>query len=81
MTKQEIIGTLRTLAFIKRKRCGQIKARTCTDGRPQRILYQTWESLSPTVRTETVLITSMLDAYEGKIVGVYDHSYMQNKQT
>jgi hypothetical protein len=72
MTRQEIIGTLYTLTFIKRKRCGRVKARTCADGRPQRNLYQKWEAFSPTVRTESVLITAMVDAYEGRTVGVYD---------
>jgi hypothetical protein len=72
MTKQEITGTLSILTSIKRKECGQIKPRTCADSRPQRSLYQKWESSSPTVRTESVLITSMLDAYDGRIVGVYD---------
>jgi hypothetical protein len=72
MTRQEIIGTLNTLTFIKRKLCGRVKARTCADGRPQRNLYQKWEASSPTVRTESVLITAMVDAYEGTTVGVYD---------
>jgi hypothetical protein len=38
MTQQEIMGTLNTLTFIKIKRCGCIKARTCADGRPQKSL-------------------------------------------
>ena len=72
MTRQEVISTLNTLTFIKRKRCGRVKARTCADGRPQRILYQKWESSSPTVRTESVLTTSVIDAYEQRIIGVYN---------
>jgi hypothetical protein len=72
MTRQEVIGTLNTLTFIKRKRCGRVKARTCADGRPQRSLFQKWESSSPTVRTESVLTTSIIDAYKRRVVGVYD---------
>jgi hypothetical protein len=72
LSKQDVLGTLNTLTFIKKKRCGRIKARTCADGRPQRNLYQKWEASSPTVRTELVLFTSMLDAHEGRILGVYD---------
>jgi hypothetical protein len=77
------LGTLNTLTFIKRKRCGRIKARTCAHGRPQRDLYQKWEAYSPTVRTESVLFTSMLDAHEGRIVGVYNipGAFLHAKQT
>jgi hypothetical protein len=83
MTRQEIIGTLNTLTFIKRKRCGRVKARTCADGRPQRSLFQKWESSSPTVRTESVLITSLIDSYERRRVGVYDipGAFLHAKQT
>jgi hypothetical protein len=83
MTRQEIVGTLNTLTFIKIKRCGRIKARTCADGRPQKSLYQKWESSSPTVRTESVLLTSMIDAYEERTVGVYDipGAFLHAKQT
>jgi hypothetical protein len=70
MTRQEIIGTLNALTFIERKRCGRVKARACADGRPQKNLFQKWESSSPTIRTESVLITSMIDAYEGILIGV-----------
>jgi hypothetical protein len=72
MTRQETIGTLNTLTFIKQKRRGRVKARTCAGGRPQRNLYQKWEASSHTVRTELVLITAMIDAYEGRTIGVYD---------
>ena len=72
MTRQEVIGTLNTLTFIKRNQCGRVKAHTCADGRPQKSLFQKWESSSPTVRTESVLTTSVIDAYEQRTVGVYD---------
>ena len=83
LLKQEILGTLNTLTFIKKKRCGRIKARTCADGRPQRNLFQKWEASSPTIRTKSVLFTSMLDAYEGRAVGVYDipGAFLHAKQT
>jgi hypothetical protein len=83
MTQQEIMGTLNTLTFIKIKRCGRIKARTCADRRLQRSLYQKWESSSPTVRTESVLLTPMIDAYKERTVGVYDipGAFLHAKQT
>jgi hypothetical protein len=72
MTRQELLGTLNTITFVKRKRCGRIKARMCTDGRPQQQIYEKWEASSPAVRTESVIITSVIDAHEGRKVGVYD---------
>jgi hypothetical protein len=83
MTQQEIMGTLNTLTIIKIKRCGRIKARTCADRRLQRSLYQKWESSSPTVRTESVLLTPMIDAYKERTVGVYDipGAFLHAKQT
>jgi hypothetical protein len=35
-------------------------------------LYEKWESSSPTVKAESVLITSIVEAFEKQIVGVYD---------
>jgi hypothetical protein len=32
LTRQELLDVLNTITFIKRKRCGRIKARTCADG-------------------------------------------------
>jgi hypothetical protein len=55
VTRQELLGVLNTIAFIKTKRCGRIKARTCADGRPQRKLYKIGNASSPTVRTESVV--------------------------
>jgi hypothetical protein len=46
MTRKEVLCTLNTLTFIKRKQYGQVRARTCADGRPQRSLFQKWEFFS-----------------------------------
>jgi hypothetical protein len=62
MTRQEMIGTLNTLTFIKGKQYGRVKAQTCADGRPQKKFISNIESSSPTFRTESVLITPMIDA-------------------
>jgi hypothetical protein len=72
LSREEILGTLNTLTFIKRKRCGHIKPQTCADGRPQRNLYRKWEVSSPTVGTESALFTSMLDIHEERVIGVYN---------
>jgi hypothetical protein len=72
LTRQEIQQTLGSLIFIKEKRCGRIKARACADGRRQRFLYDKHEASSPTVKTESVILTSVIDAAEEREVAVYD---------
>jgi hypothetical protein len=60
------------LIFIKEKRCGKVEARACTDGRRQRLLYDKHESSSPTVKTESVILSAVQDAVEGQTVAVTD---------
>ena len=52
--------------FLKRKRCGKIKARGCADGRKQRIYTSKEEASSPTVSLESVLLSCVIDAQEGR---------------
>lgn len=73
MTRQEKLELLRYIIFLKKKRCGRIKARVCADGRPQRMLYQKEDTASPTVKTESVLLlTAVQDAEEHRDVCVAD---------
>jgi hypothetical protein len=57
LTSKEKKEALGSLIFIKEKRDTRIKARACADGRPQRLLYDKSDALSPTVKTESVLLT------------------------
>jgi hypothetical protein len=72
LTNQDLLRVLNSITFIKQKRCGKIKARICADGRPQQAIFEKWEATSPTVRTESVLLTSVVDAYEKRVIDVYD---------
>jgi hypothetical protein len=72
LSKQELSQVLNSLMFIKEKRCGKFKARACADGRPQPLLYDKSDASSPTVKTESVLLTSIIDADESRFIGVYD---------
>ena len=72
MIRQEKLGALRSVIFLKKKRCGRIKARLCADGRPQRKLYQKSDAASPTVKTESVMLTAVQEADEGRDVAVVD---------
>ena len=59
--------------FLKEKRDSSEKARMCADGRKQK--DGTWskqETTSPTVATESVFITAVIDAHEGRDVACFD---------
>ena len=60
------------LMFLKQKRTGQIKGRGCDDGRRQRLYHNKEDASSPTVTLESVMITSAIDAKEGRDVATVD---------
>ena len=70
LTRQEKLKASRLVIFLKKKVCGCIKARLCTDGRPQRKLYQKSDTTSPTVKMESVLLTAFQEANEGRDLAV-----------
>ena len=49
-----------------------LKARQCADGRKQQEYMLTEESISPTVTTEAIFITSIIDANKKQEVAVVD---------
>ena len=68
--------------FLKRKRCGKVKARGCADGRSQREYINKEESSSPTVSVTAIILSSLIDAIEERCVGIYDipGAFLQCKQ-
>jgi hypothetical protein len=58
--------------FLKEKRDGKTKARTVAGGNKQRGYIQKEDASSPTVATESVLLTCIVDAEEGRDVAVID---------
>ena len=70
------------LMFLKQKRCGRIKGRGCADGRKQRVWTTKQDATSPTVSTEAVLLTSIIDAKERREVMTVDipGAFMQGDQ-
>ena len=60
------------LMFLKRKCNGKIKARGCADGRPQRAYIPQEDARAPTVSTEAVFMTAVIDAMENRTVAVVD---------
>ena len=53
------------LMFLKKKRCGKIKEWGCADGRKQRAYTAKEDVASPTVATEALFLTAVIDAVEG----------------
>jgi Reverse transcriptase (RNA-dependent DNA polymerase) len=64
--------SLKYLMFLKEKRCGQIKGRSCADGRKQRIYKTKAETSSPTVSIESLMLSCMIDAMEGRDIATCD---------
>ena len=58
--------------FIKKKQCGRIKARRYTDGRLQRGYIPKENATSPTVATEALFLTSVIDTKENRCVATCD---------
>ena len=59
--------------LIKEKHDGVLKGRTCADGSKQRKYLKSDESVaSPTAALESLIVTLLIDAYEGRDVGTYD---------
>jgi hypothetical protein len=72
LTAQQKKDALEYLMFLKRKRCGTVKGRGCADGRKQRAYISKADAASPTVATESVFLTAVIDAVEGREVAVVD---------
>ena len=60
------------LMFLKRKRCGKVKGRGCADGSKQRAWTTKEDATSPTVSTEAVFLTALIDALENRDVAIVD---------
>ncbi len=58
--------------LVKKKRTGQIKAQKVAGGNKQRDFISKKNASSPTVATESVLLTSLVDAQENRDVAIVD---------
>ena len=63
---------MRNITVIKEKRCGPIKERTVADGRCQRNYISKEDGSSPTVGTESLFLSLVIDAHEGRYVVTAD---------
>jgi hypothetical protein len=72
LTDAQKKGALESLMLLKEKRDGSIKGRACADGRKQHEGATKGNTTSPTISLEVVLITSTINAFEGRDVTIVD---------
>ena len=63
---------LSSLIFLKEKQTGEVKSHTCINGAPQRAYIKKEDAVSPTVMTDSVFITGMIDLYKEREVASCD---------
>jgi hypothetical protein len=84
LTKSQKRAALRAISVIKEKRYGKIKGRTVANGRPQKSLYTKDETSSPTVSTDALMMSVMIDACEDRdvaiadVTGAYLHAFLDD---
>ncbi|MFN9979591.1 MAG: reverse transcriptase domain-containing protein, partial [bacterium] len=71
LTDEQKQKALRIHCFLTEKRDGRIKARAVADGRSQK-RYMEEETYSPTVRLESIMLCSLIDALEQRYVATID---------
>jgi hypothetical protein len=72
LTQKDKNSALQYLMFLKQKRNGTIKGRGCADGRKQRAYTSKEDASSPTVTIESVFLSCVIDAMEGRDVATVD---------
>ena len=73
LTPLEKYKYLPAVNLIKEKFSGELKGRTCADGSRQRKYLKEDESVaSPTIALESLIMTMLIDTYEGRDIGIFD---------
>jgi hypothetical protein len=72
LTREQKGEALRAIRIIMKKRDGRIKGCTMADGSVQKDLYEKSQTGSPTVSTDALLISLIVDAHEQRDVAVAD---------
>jgi hypothetical protein len=84
LTSEQRRSALRAINLIKEKRSGVLKGRTVADGRAQRSLYDKSKTASPTIANDALMLSIIIEAYEGRdvatadIAGAYLKAYMKD---
>ena len=72
MNAQERKRAMESLIFLTQKQDGLVKARTCANGSTQREYTEREEAASPTASTDSIIITSIIDAKQERDVMTSD---------
>ena len=72
MTQEQKATALKILMFLKEKRNRAIKGYGILDRRKQQETIEPKDATSQTVSTEAILLTTVIDALEGREVAVVD---------
>jgi hypothetical protein len=72
LSAEEKHKALGYLMFLKEKRTGKIKGCGCADCRKQRLYTTKQEAMSPTVAIESILLSCVIDAEEGRHIATVD---------
>eukprot|EP00957_Ditylum_brightwellii_P084697 6439847-Ditylum_brightwellii.AAC.1 len=72
LSDEEKKASLQYLMFLKKKRCGKIKGRGCADRRKQRTYTPKDDASAPTVATEALMLSCIIDVMEGRDVATVD---------
>jgi hypothetical protein len=72
LSREQRMRALSSLMFLKEKRSGDVKGRTCINGAPQRAYIPKEDAASPTVSMESTFITATIAASEKRTVRCYD---------
>ena len=77
MTHQQKDSALQYLMFLKEKWNGTIKEQGCANGRKQWVYVSKEEASTPTVGTESLLLSCLIGAMEGKDIATVASTFMQ----
>ena len=85
LTRQQRRDALELLTFIKMKRSGKLKSRACANGKKQRRYIKKENVTSPTIQLESLILSMVIDAFEGRdvatadVVGAYLKTHMKEE--
>jgi hypothetical protein len=64
LTHEQRLEALSSLMFMTQKRCGKVKSRACVNGSKHREWIKKEDAASPTVMTDSIMPTSLIEAHE-----------------
>jgi len=82
LSKEQKAAALHAINLIKEKRSGVLKGQTCADGSRQRMMYTKEETTLPTISTDALMLSLIIDAFEqfnvatADVVGAYLNAEM-----